>query len=158
MFSSNPKPSRTARKKAERETKLERLAHENKEKAKVRRRDRGCRFPLCGCKKLKLALQVSHDVHKGMGGDKTGERSQEHGMVQLCMHRHQFGAVSRHRGTLRAVFLTSHGYNGPVAWEVLHEQFSNDWFRVATEYAPGQCLPFESTQLIVLEMLAEMDL
>ena len=104
---------------SERTTRLERQAYERAEKANVRRRDRVCRFPLCGCRALKLPVEVAHCLHhKGMGGNPTGTRSTRAGMILLCRHRHRDGAVSWHHGTLRAQPLTDAGTNGPVAWEV----------------------------------------
>jgi hypothetical protein len=97
------------------------VKHERDQKADVRRRDRGCRFPLCGCRRLGLSLEarqeVSHDKHKGIGGNPAGDRSVAALMVQLCLHRHQDSRISRHKGTMRARALTRHGYNGPVIWE-----------------------------------------
>lgn len=154
------KPSRTARKKAERETKLARRAHEDKEKAKVRKRDRyACRFPLCGCRQLGLRLEVSHDEHKGMGGNPSGDRSTADKMILFCTHRHQHGNISRHHGTLRLVYLTKDGTNGPVAFELHGDAFgrSGTWFEVARETRPGHLAPLEAWQQSILEHLADME-
>jgi hypothetical protein len=129
-----PKPSRTARKLQTRGLRSARLAHEQREKAKVRKRDKGCRFPMCGCRRLGLRIEVSHDRHKGMGGNPACDRSDAADMVQLCEHRHQHSQVSRHKGTLRSVPLSHRGYDGPVEWWV---RLDDDWRLVAIETAAG---------------------
>lgn len=163
-FTSNWKPSRTARKLATRKTRLERRTKEDQEKAKVRRRDRRCRFPLCGCRKLQLRLEVSHQEHKGIGGNPAGDRSTADKMIYLCVHRHQDGAISRHKGTLRIIARTAEGMNGPVIFEVDMNRLEQNaasgqkWRRVAWESKPGVLEPLEPWQRALLEQLAEMEL
>lgn len=164
------KPSRTARKKDELKTRLKRRTHEDTNKKAARRRDRGCRFPLCGCKKLKLPLrlEVAHSKHKGMGGNPAGDRSVTELMVQLCDHRHQHGIVSLHKGTLRADYLTAAGFNGAVSWLVDVETLGPGafacvdaemrWVEVARESRPGVLEALTGTQQRLLKLLAEMDL
>lgn len=152
-----PKPSRTARKLAERRVRLKRQGHEDAEKAAVRRRDRACRFPLCGCRRLRLALEVSHFEHKGSGGNPSGTRSDRRTMVLLCSHRHQHGPISRHKGTLRVRFLTRQGFDGPVAWSVAWGMRSR-WYEVAREVSPGVLEVLSDAQKAMLEALAEMSL
>lgn len=163
------KTSRTATKKAKLKDRLKTKTEEKKNKGNVRKRDRVCRFPLCGCRKLGLNIQarpeVSHDRHKGIGGNRAGDRSTTALMVLLCLHRHQDGIVSRHKGTLRAVYLTSAGYDGPVAWEIDVEAINRHgagrephWREVARERTPGVLEPLTDWQRSTLELLAEMDL
>lgn len=129
-----------------------------------------CRFPLCGCKRsmqhigMKAILTVSHDVHKGMGGDPTGVRSRPEFLISLCKWRHQDGFVSRHRQTMKTRYLTPDNCNGPVAfmvdlWAVYPGQFTNagQWFEVAAEIEPGVIGALEPRQIAVLDDLAEMD-
>ena len=160
---SNFKKSPTDRKLEQRDDRRAEIAHEEAEKRKVRKREKfACRFPLCGCRKLKLRLEVSHDKHKGAGGNPSGDRSIAKLMVLLCVHRHQDGAVSRHKGTLKTKYLTrSAGYNGPVAWlvdlnaigrPVRRERFKE----VARESAPGVLEPLTPWQEEVLALLASM--
>lgn len=153
-----PKPSRTARRIQATKDQRAIERREDAEKAKVRRRDRACRFPLCGCRKLGLALkarlEVSHHNHKGMGGNRLGDRSVCELMVLLCGHRHQDGAISRHKGTLRAHFLTRHLYDGPVAWAV---RIGRTWVEVARESAPGTLEPLTNAQRELVENLAKME-
>lgn len=176
-----PKPSRTARKKAERETKLAREKHESTNKQLVRVRDlRRCRFPLCGCKKLGLRLEVSHVRHKGMGGNPEGDRSLMPGMILFCVHRHQDGVFSRGKGTLRTFSLTGSGHNGPVAFEIdadtvmrilapaWEEDFvlravaagkcQDGWIEIARERSIHELEPRLMWQQMILDTLAEMDL
>lgn len=168
----NWKPSRTARKLEEAATKKAAANLEDKAKAAVRRRDRGCRFPLCGCRKLGLGLvasaEVSHQKHKGMGGNPSGDRSTAAGMIQLCRHRHQDGVVSRHRGTLRIFPLNlEQGMDGPVAFCVdmkgagLYTLADNArgyaWRTLAHETRPGVLAPLEPWQRLILEELGRME-
>lgn len=166
-----PKPSRTARKVAEAKVKRDRKTTERDNKQEAKRRDgHRCRFPLCGCKALRLPVESSHDRHKGMGGD-SGARSLPSGLITLCRHRHMDGIFSRHAGTLRARYLTEDGDNGPVAWdldgyELLRHGFAADlsmkrddesWIEVARERAVQRLEPLKPWQQAVLERLAEME-
>lgn len=164
-----PKPSRTARKKAEQQTRKDRKSTEDKNKRIAKMRDGyRCRFPLCGCVKLKLRLEVSHDVHKGMSGNPSGDRSLPAGLITLCLHRHQDGIISRHKGTLRTRYLTDKGNNGPVAWDIDVDAFTravaplpamkiDQWMEVARERKVQVLEPLLSWQRDVLEILAQMD-
>lgn len=156
-FQTNFKPSRTARKKAEKKVKGERITKEVNAKKEVRIRDGyRCRFPLCGCQKLGLPKECVHRRHKGMGGNPTGDRSTPAGMIYVCNHRHQFGAVSFHKGTLEAIPLDeSTGYNGPVRWEV---DTAEGWVEVARETSVQHIEPLTAKQSNILQLLAEMDL
>lgn len=184
------KPSRTARKKAKVATRLGRQQAERKNKSEVRARDKGCRFPLCGCKKLGIALKArpesSHDKHKGMGGNPDGSRSASRLMINLCLHRHQDGVFSRHKGTIRNRYLDQELANdGPIAWDIklddVRKHFERDgmlpgelaiallepfdmavlpdgWIELARERKPGQLLELQPWQKDVLDQLAEMEL
>lgn len=168
------KPSATARKKAALKTRGEAKATEATNKRAAKKRDGyKCRFPLCGCAKLKLRIESSHDLHKGMGGNPAGDRSETAGLITLCLHRHQHGAISRHAGTLRARHLSpERGNDGPVYWDVdavvleryairvpigncISEGDGRLWVNVAREASPG-CYSY--LNFPILERLAEMDL
>jgi hypothetical protein len=136
---------------------------EETEKAKVRRRDRYCRFPLCGCGKMKLALAVCHSEHKGIGGNPAGDRSQAALMIYLCSARHRENAISWDRGTIRIRPLTDQLFAGPCAWDVdlprsIEAMKKNErrWVEVARERSLHVFEPFTLHQETVLKRLAEM--
>lgn len=155
----------TARRRAQRRREL--TAAERAAKEKVRDRDKHCRFPRCGCisggYSMKDILTVSHDRHKGMGGDPTGEKSQPELMLSLCKWRHQDAPVSKHAGTMRTRYLTLEKNNGPLLFEVdlaavypgMHAN-KGIWYVVATETDIGVLAPLNGEQERVLEDLAEM--
>lgn len=166
------KPTATARKKEKKQRRQKAAKLEDSNKGQVRRRDKSCRFPLCGCRRLGLALkaapEVSHSKHKGAGGNPNGERSAAILMVLLCRHRHQDGAVSIHKGTLRARFLSPLKFGGPIAWQVDADVLrpgsyrcvdrENRWVEIARETAVQQWEPFTIKQSAILFALAEMNL
>lgn len=106
-----PKPVRGSYLRERRESRRAVEAAEKANKAKVRARDRGCRWPGCECRRLKLPTEVAHLEDKGMGGD-HGERSDPSNMIELCVERHR-GTPSLHSGDLRIEPKTSDGANGP---------------------------------------------
>lgn len=139
----------------------ERKLEEDKQMGKVRKRDKYCRFPLCGCKRFRLALHVSHQQHRGMGGNPAGDRTQPESMVYVCAARHRENPVSIDRGTLRWEPLTEAGANGPIAWHVKERAgliTGSEWFLVAVETAPHVYEPLSPSQKSVLARLAEMTL
>lgn len=147
---------------------------ERAEKHTVRNRDGHCRFPRCGCQRpradpMKALLTVSHDFHKGMGSDPTGEVSIAALMIAFCKWRHQDAPVSRHAGTLRTRYLTPDHNVGPVAFDIdlraLNPgQFMGKdpiWFEVAKERykASGEGVELDDLteeQVAILDELAEM--
>lgn len=176
------KGSRTASKKAKIESKAALDKAERENKAEVRRRDKVCRFPLCGCRRIKLALvastEVSHSKHKGSGGNPAGDRSVPELMVLLCKHRHQDGRISVHKGTIDVDFQTSKKFNGPVTWRVDLDvaykalgrpvvyankgynktpPLGRKWLVVAKEKSVGQLDHIEEWQREILMKLAEME-
>jgi hypothetical protein len=103
---------------------------EKDEKAKVRARDKTCRWPRC---KPVTRLECAHVVSKGAGGDK-GTRSLAKDMIQLCYRHHQ-GKVSLHSGDLEVRPETAAGADGPVAfWQRSPEGL---WYCVAFEVRVG---------------------
>lgn len=157
------KTIRTAGKRERARKRVERATKEKDNKKASKKRDGyRCRFPLCGCRKIGLRLESSHWEHKGAGGDPRGVRSELSNLGTLCSHRHKDGPVSIDKGTLRPVFLTRFGYNGPIAWEINLAAYTgkygaDSWYRVATERAVQQWEPFGPVQLERLQILAEME-
>lgn len=160
MHKTNFKPSASARKLKKHRTRTKAVKSERDAKLEVRRRDRFCRFPLCGCRRLGWRLEASHQSHKGAGGNPTGDRSTADQMILLCVHRHQDGVVSRHHGTMRARYLTADRADGPVAWEVdlagVYGFKKSQWREVARESAVQQLEPLDKWQEDILLRLAEM--
>jgi hypothetical protein len=164
------KVSRTARKRERARTKTTRATKEREQKGDVRKRDRFCRFPRCGCRKLGVLIktfgEVSHDVHKGAGGNPLGDRSVAALMILLCRHRHQDGHFSRHKGTLRVRHLTAAGNAGPIAWDIDTGAMPGRrvrssepiWRELAREKSVQTWEPFTDWQLEVLDELAAMEL
>lgn len=154
MFKPTRTPTRVLRRR-----KTGRLKHrENKHKSFVRVRDHVCRFPLCPCGRFNLHLDVSHQEHKGMGGDPTGERSLPALMVLVCNWRHKEAKIAIDRGTLRWVPLTDQGANGPIAWEIEIGAFSGGtlargWVELAREVEIGVLAPMLDAQRAILEHL-----
>lgn len=147
-------------------------AGEDEGKRAVRRRDKRCRFPLCGCKRFGLALHVSHSRHKGMGGNPKGDRSQPELMVLVCSARHRENRIAIDRGTVRWRALTAAGADGPIAWDIDAEALqplgrlpspewskvflTQGWYEVGRELWPGRLAPIDSVQARVLAELAKM--
>lgn len=157
------KPSPTARKIAQRRKRLDAVNTENAQKREAKRRDlHRCRFPLCGCRALGLRIEASHNKHKAMGGNPAGDRSLAAGLVTLCLHRHQHGRISVHKGTLRPRFLTDDEFNGPIAWEIDLSELGAKamgplWQEIARERAI-QSWTYTDSQRETLQLLADMEL
>lgn len=115
-FFKGDRPSATVQRRLR---KLEADNAEDRAKADVRRRDKGCRFPLCGCGRLRLAREVSHSEHKGSGGNPAGNRSVAELMVYLCRERHRTNPFSIDKGTIAWEPLRKReGANGLIRWLV----------------------------------------
>ena len=135
---------------------------ENKEL--VRKRDlRRCRFPLCGCKKFGFSLHVSHQQHKGMGGNPKGDRSTTDKMILVCYARHRGHPMAIDKGTVKWKALTRHGADGPVAWlvdlpsltDLAHKR--QRWVEVAREVRVQELEPLTDDQRRILTQLARME-
>lgn len=159
-------------------------AAENANKTKVRVRDALCRFPKCGCWRFNYFLAVSHQTHKGMGGDSTGERSQPEIMILVCSPRHREHRVAIDKGVIRWRPLTTLGAEGPIAWDlsldfvrstwaranapawaavstsdaIIVDDTGKAWLELAREFAIRHYEPFTEWQHRTLTRLAEMDL
>jgi hypothetical protein len=140
---------------------------ERSSKSEVRRLDRYCRFPRCGCSKKGYALAVAHLEHKGMGGNPKGDRSEIARMILVCAPRHRENPVSLDRGTVRLTPLTDAGTRGPCTWAVhvpsLKLKLASpwpgmqvEWMLLAIETAQHVFEPFTPEQLEVLNFLKGM--
>ncbi len=127
-FSPCPKPSKKHKAvKAAKRRMTEK--HERQQKALVRARDLGCRWPHCPCHRQSIRLEAAHVKAKGMGGD-HGERSGASNMILLCYLAHQ-GPHSLHSGDRRVVPVDERrGTNGPCRFET---KIDNAWVVVETE-------------------------
>lgn len=153
-------------------------AKEKSRKDDVRKRDKYCRFPLCGCKRFGLALrEVSHSKHKGMGGNPKGDRSEADLMVLVCAARHKENIFSIDRKTIRWRPLTSKGADGPIAWDIkvaelrrlnpdsaalmlmaVRELHRAEWLELVRETAIHIYEPLTPFQRSTLERLKGMEL
>ncbi len=116
------------------DTRAQRRSFEQSEKAKVRKRDGGCRWPHCDCRQRGLPIETAHVNDKGMGGD-HGKRSTADQMIRLCRPKHQ-GPVSVHSGDLKIEPLSGMGTDGPCSfWK--RDAEDGSWFLFAEETAIG---------------------
>lgn len=108
-------------------------AHEDAEKAKVRKRDKHCIWPRCeNCQVYKPRLECAHGQAKGMGGD-HGERSDADNMSYVDYLTHQ-GPHSIHSGHRRIRPLDAKlGHNGPRACEE-RETLDSPWLLVGVKW------------------------
>lgn len=142
----NWKPTRGTAKAERRARKKAADKKEREQKADVRKRDKRCRFPLCGCRRVRHTPEVSHGRHKGIGGNPKGDRSDARLMVLLCPWRHRGSAWAVDAGTLEWEALDPElGANGPIRWLADVGEGPNpgtpDFLVIATEKAPGVLEP-----------------
>ena len=150
-----------------------RKANLTESKDEVRFRDRGCRVPMCGCRRFRLRLEVSHNpkAHQGMGGNPAEDRNDARNLMLVCAERHKDNPISLDRGALKwEPIYPERGANGPVRWYVdaalfvyLTEQATERpsspvWFELAYEAALGQLGPMSPQQVTVARALARMEL
>lgn len=158
-----PKPSASKRKadKLKARATVRQRERDNKKAAK-KRDGYVCRFPLCGCRRLQLVVESSHyRMHKGMGGDCTGGRSNVEDLITVCPHRHREGRIAIDKGTLRVEPLTERGACGPVAWwfdaAAYRGERGQDWVLLAREERVGVLEPPSLEALFLLQGLAKME-
>lgn len=164
-FFKEPKSGKVER----RQRRNARTTKEQQVMAAVRKRDKRCRFPLCGCKKFGLQAEVSHFRHRGMGGNPEGDRTVPRLLVLVCSARHRENKFSIDRGTVRWEPVSAHrGADGPIDWWVssadLPEHLSRwvgprpgEWICVAAEWQAGNLTAPSPGQLEILNWLAKMD-
>lgn len=86
-----PKPLKGSALAARKQRGLEQDAHEERElNAAKKRDDFKCRFPSCVNKRLDLPIDGCHrrDMHRGMGGNPDGSRTQRKWAIALCRLDH----------------------------------------------------------------------
>lgn len=127
-----PKPARGTALLASRQRRAERTAHEQREmQAALRRDERKCRVPRCEYATKKLRIEPAHMVHRGMGGDPSGERTTRATVISLCLvHHGQYD-----HGEIDIVPLTEQEFDGPCDWYVRNEWF--EWELFASEKTIG---------------------
>lgn len=133
----------TARARAAKSRKLKAVERDRMQEVRERE-DYTCRFPhVCGG-----AIEVAHAVHRGMGGDPTGERTDPRIMVAVCGVIHRTGRIALDKKNLRWVPLTDDGADGPIEWQVhtgyipwLVGKHFQEWATVAVESAPRRLEP-----------------
>ena len=124
------KPAKGAWIRERRMRKLDADAHEQREKAKVRARDRKCRWPHCQCHTLRMPLEVAHVVSKSLGGSSDADN-----MILLCVEKHQ-GRPSLHSGDLEVrPHYASKGTDGTCDFLVLRAD--GRWDVIASERLIG---------------------
>lgn len=143
---------------------LKREQHVSREKAQMdetRKRDKYCRFPMCGCKRFSLTAHVAHLTHRGMGGNPKEDRSEPEKMILLCSARHRDNEFSLDQKTVRIRPLTLAGTSGPCAFDVrgysMYKMDWGKWSEVGRETALHQFEPFTPEQLHILTMLKGME-
>lgn len=87
--------------------------YEDKVMAEARKRDGGCRFPRCFCKKRNLVPQACHLRHRGMGGNPKRDRTTTTELLTLCGPRHGEWALGEFVVVPQDTRL---GFDGLVDW------------------------------------------
>lgn len=133
MHMTYPKPARGEYLRERRQRKMDADAHEKREKAKVRARDKSCRWPGCDCKAFRLPLECAHVVAKSLGGSSDADN-----MILMCVEKHR-GTPSLHSGDLEVRPQTAKGTNGPCDFAVLRAD--GRWDVIASERLIGVSVP-----------------
>ena len=170
MIYGNPKPERIMDRVRRHMKRRDTKAAEERVMRQVRREDRYCRFPLCGCGKLKLPLDVAHagdEGHRGMGGNPSLSATTPENLILLCRPRHRAHKFAIDKKTLRVEPLTARGLRGPVRWlidpeatqvnELLVWRGDRLWFPLAMESRPHVVMPLSAPQSAILHLLAGME-
>lgn len=96
-YQAERKRTKQDRKKAEAATMLE---------ARIRDGHK-CRWPGC---KTGLRVEVAHQAHRGMGGNPSGDRTERHTLISLCLQHHGWWD----HGNADIEPLTALGFDGPA--------------------------------------------
>ncbi len=109
-----PKPLRGECLLERRERKAELTRHEQRGMQAAKKRDGGvCRWPRCYYHKHRgIPVDACHMVHRGAGGNPSGDRTQRHLIVTLCrIHHGQYDAAK-----IEIEPLTEQHADGPLAF------------------------------------------
>ena len=107
------KPARGSALLASRERRAERTSHEQAEMTAAKVRDEyKCRVPRCIYKSKQLRIDAAHQVHRGMGGDPRGTRTERRTCIALCVVHH--GEYDH--GDLDISPLTDRVFDGPCEY------------------------------------------
>jgi hypothetical protein len=129
-----PRPARGEQRLEVGGKKRERKLAEEKTMAAAVRRDGGkCRWPRCEYKALKVA--AAHMDHRKMGGNPSGDKTQLHKLITLCIRHHdQFDGRTIPSIAIEPIS-AQQGTSGPCAYYVQDE--TGKWQHVATERVIG---------------------
>ena len=146
----------TARRRAAKRRRLDKA--ELVEMNHVRERDGHCRFLFCPCRIYGAMPQVSHQKHRGMGGNPSLDRTDRRTMLLLCPWRHTGSRLSNdQRGISWVPISPDKGAEGPVIWILDTAALPNDdahfWIRrmargdgtviIAAEIQPHEYYPIQ---------------
>lgn len=172
----NPKPERIMDRVRRHIRRRDTKAAEERIMRAVRAEDRYCRFPGCGCGRLKLGLEVAHAGqagHRKMGGNPSLSATVPENLILLCAPRHRKHRFAVDRKTLRVEPLTDAGLRGQVRWWIDASRLPDDmlaamvtnprfvapgeeWL-LAVETRPHTFLPFTPEQAAILKLLSGME-
>ena len=108
-----PKPAKGSALLASRERRAGRTAHEVEKMAQAKVRDGfQCRVPRCEYRSKDLPIDPAHKVHRGMGGDPRGTRTERETIISLCRVHH--GEYDH--GDLEIDPLTDREFDGPCEY------------------------------------------
>jgi hypothetical protein len=110
-----------------RERRAMRSAHEKREmQAALKRDGHACRVPHCPYRGKKLPIDPAHRVHRGMGGDPKGTRTERATVIALCRCCH--GLYDR--AELDIEPMTAAIFDGPCAFYRRNESGRMECFAV----------------------------
>lgn len=89
MGTATPKPVKGDDWKRSRQRRAERRLHERKQMDAAKRRDGNkCRVPRCEHAPRSPRIEPAHYIHRGMGGNPSGDRTERALIVSLCFLHH----------------------------------------------------------------------
>jgi hypothetical protein len=114
-----PKPAKGTHWLEGRKRRADRKAAEDAVMREAKQRDGyTCRWPKCEYMPKKPRIECAHLEHRGMGGNPSGDRTQRHKLITLCVVHH--GMLDGPNYEIEPV--TSAGTDGPVAFYRRHQE------------------------------------